>query len=1409
MTFSTWFSARVIRRVTALGASVLTSALLCGWFPAAAQTVDLATSPLYAGGAAVPNVAIVASFEFPTFGQAYLGLSYNAASVYTGYFNPTKCYSYNGDPLTEDPNGYFYISSAAINHVCLLSFSGNYLNFATITAADEFRYALTGGNRVLESGPNSGTILQRAYLTGCNANVSNCSSFTNFSNQQIRGVPDFYANSSTFPTQLAPAGTLGGLTVGGVVTALLGGYVNNCKTFMYITAFPSGGNCFAPNKELGIYNVRVNVCDAAEGPTRTDLCLYYPAGGKYKPVGVVQKNANAMRFSIFGYVIDRSVGSYVVPSACSDSANSYPTGIWNRCRVGGVLRAPMKFVGPNTYDASGAASVNAKAEINADGTFVNDPEGTAAAWGGQYSGFVNYLNRFGSATQALPQTGTGGAGEYKRYDTLGEMYYEAIRYYQNLAPTPETYQPQNGVPFPNQVAGYFPIVTNWADPIIAACSNNYIVAIADAYTWDDVYIPGYNGSPPVPPQNNLAYYRASSRAPEGGLDAYAWTQKIGVLEATTPASGTSGNDVHPQMNFYSNSRHPSTGIQDALIGSLNTGAYFDAGAAYWANTNDIRSDLAGTQTIKTIAVDVGSGGTSNLWDRQLYLMGKYGGFTVPTTTRSDGSQLNPFYATNPTNPTGPGVRSNSEWESSAGSGYPANYLFAKDPQALINGLQAAFSNIAAQSGTAAGSAVTSASLNNGAAGTYIAQFSPTRWSGTVINETVSQVGGVLTVNATPVWDAGKLLTTRCGTTAPYSTLCTDASLTATGNRNIVTTITSAGVRSGTNFALTNLAADVNYSGALNISPVTGVVDGLAQQRINYLRGYRGDEASLLAFRTRDAVFGDVINSAPVYVGAPSTSITDTSYQSFYTANVGRTAAVYVGANDGMLHALNASTGAELFAYIPGFVSSYLSDLTNPGYTHEPFVDAIPVIQEAKVNGSFKTVLVSGTGSGGSGVFALDVTDPTVFGPSKVIFEFTDADDYDLGNVVTAPLIVKLQNGTSTSGGVTTPTYGYFAAVTSYDSRRPLCKSPGNTNLLSILAGAPSSFFSSIPNCTSNSQGDTYLIQDSANRGVLYLLSLDRTIGTPWVQGSNYYKFYFPAINTTTRNGLGPVAALPSGTGDGSAGALYFGDLQGQLWRLNTLGAPSTWTPSRGTVAAPLPVFVATSSTNAVQPITARPELGTGPYGSTLVVFGTGAYLGQSDISAAYTQQSEYALIDDNGSMLISRSNLQQRTATVSGTQVTVTGNPFTYSGASSAIKGWYIDFPSTSTGERMVNKAAYAPGLLSFTSLTLANSVCGSGGGYVYQVNPITGLPLVTGNVGGYVSTVGIPGPPVIVNLTVTPGQARATGEQINQITQTTLVSGTSGNIKGIGTPGAAKAPPVGRVSWREITNYNDQPKTP
>ena len=1304
-----------------------------------AQVVDITDSPLYGGRSPHPNVAVSMSVEFPTVGAAYNAIPYVPTRVYLGYFDTTTCYDYSGSATT----GYFLPAGPASSdgkHECRSGagsdgFSGNFMNWATMSAIDEFRYAMTGGNRVNEFGPNNGTIIQRAFLP----------------DGSLPGVPSFYAFSSNFPRHTLVSGTVDGRassSLQNVVPMSIGSnsdtiYVTNCKSQVFFGT-GGGGSCSSPDDNRGNFAVRINVCDSTEGPVRSDLCLQYGgASGKYKPVGEGQRNASKMRFSVFGYLMDRNP-----PSGCNDGSS------WNRCRYGGVLRAPMKYLGITQYDANLVPSANPTKEINADGTLVGDPEGTASSAGGSFSGFINYINKFGAS------------GSYKRYDAMGEMYYEAIRYYQNLGPTPAAADPAPSASLSDATKDHFPLTTSWVDPILSTCSANYIISLSDANTWDDTYLPGYSGSP-------SPNYRPSSRAIEGGLDAYAWTQKIGVLESST--SSLTPDDVRPGLSGLEN-RHTGAG----------TASYLAAGAAYWANTNDIRAGLPGKQTIKTISFDVAEP-SIDVHDRQLYLMGKYGGFNNTKDRAVDGTQQNPFWAADPASPSGPAIRSNSEWEDSAGSGFPSNYLLASDPQKLINGLRAAFARISSATGTLSGASLTSANLTYGSAGAYIATFDPVKWSGSVLFNSLSvdPVTGLLVVSPSPIWDSGGLLTARCGTVSSGSTVCTDTD-TSVNKRNIVTTIDLGGTRVAKDFTYTNIALDPAYLLTLNTDPATGLPDAplpLGQQRVNYLRGYRGDETGAIGFRARDSAMGDIVNSGPVYVGPPTTSIPDADYQPFYAANNARAPAVYVGANDGMLHAIRAATGVELFAYIPGFSARNLNDLTNPGYAHETFVDTVPKVQEAKVAGVWKTVLVGANGNGAQGVFALDVTDPTAFGPGKVLFEFSDADDPDFGNVLASPEIAKLRVGPAGSGPAV---YKYFAVVTGYNNKRT--------------------------DVNGHVGGDTQVSSDTLNRGVLFLLSLDHPLGTPWMLGTDYYKFRFPATAVGSPNGLGPVTLLPSRSGDRSTAAMYFGDLQGNLWRFNTVGNdPSAWTPARGTVAAPLPIFVATDSGGKPQPITARPELAAGPFGSTLVFFGTGKYLGSSDLSLPGAQQSEYGLLDTQSSAVITRaSDLVARTTAVAvdpGTGkavVTVTGAPFSYSGTA-AKKGWVLDFPSSvSIGERSVTKPAVRTGLLTFTSLTLSADICGGGSGYIYQVNALTGLPYGAATFGGYASTVGIPGPPRIVDLTLTPGLTRATGEQINKKTQATLVSGTLGKIDTPGPIIPGKTPPVGRINWREITNWND-----
>ncbi len=77
---------------------------------------------------------------------------------------------------------------------------------------------------------------------------------------------------------------------------------------------------------------------------------------------------------------------------------------------------------------------------------------------------------------------------------------------------------------------------------------------------------------------------------------------------------------------------------------------------------------------------------------------------------------------------------------------------------------------------------------------------------------------------------------------------------------------------------------------------------------------------------------------PVYVKKPPFKYTDAGYAAFVAANANRKAVVYVGANDGMLHAFDATSdsaavdpGAELWAYVPSFVVRDMYKLADANY----------------------------------------------------------------------------------------------------------------------------------------------------------------------------------------------------------------------------------------------------------------------------------------------------------------------------------------------------------------------------------------------------------------------------------------------------------------------------------------------
>jgi type IV pilus assembly protein PilY1 len=222
--------------------------------------------------------------------------------------------------------------------------------------------------------------------------------------------------------------------------------------------------------------------------------------------------------------------------------------------------------------------------------------------------------------------------------------------------------------------------------------------------------------------------------------------------------------------------------------------------------------------------------------------------------------------------------------------------------------------------------------------------------------------------------------------------------------------------------------------------------------VDYLRGVRTYEASNTTnplFRTRSHVLGDIINSTPVYVGAPLFSYADSGYAAFKAAQDSRTKIVYAGANDGMLHAFNATTGAEVWSFVPSAVMSNMYKLANTNYAgnHVYFVDGEVVVGDIYVNSAWKTILVGGFNSGGKGYYALDITTPE---SPKVLWEFST--DSNLGLSFGNPIITKRADGT----WVVVFTSGYNNTTGDGDGHLYVLDANAGTKVLDIATGVGSS-----------------------------------------------------------------------------------------------------------------------------------------------------------------------------------------------------------------------------------------------------------------------------------------------------------------------------------------------------------------
>lgn len=1304
--------------------------------------VLLPAEPLYMNGAKTKgNLTLALSVEFPTVGQTYRD-TFDTTKEYVGYFDPKSCYRHVPG---SGRNGAYFDWSGAANASGSCGgggFNGNFLNWATSSAIDIMRYGLTGGNRVRDEGSGNGvTIVERAWL------------------------PDsFYRNSTYFSEKVLPAALVPQMIENSVANKIgaTDMYIYNCRDRVYFAkAKDTTGTCTAPfgvadakstnlagpNNNDTYYEVRNLVCDPNSATNRLmtydpdtrqwkGLCFRYP-NGRYKPVGQFQMNADNLRVSVFGYLQDDT-----------------------RARQGGVLRAPLKYLGPRSYDSSFnlEAAVNARAEWDPNtGVFIDNPQNGDATYGSQgysRSGVIMYVNKFGTLD-------SNNLGRYKTYDPVSELYYESIRYLQGKQPSSSAISGITGSTATDRtLLENFPAYRTWTDPFAGfqdttgddrGCLRNNILAIGDIFTHADRFIPGN--------ATTSAYDTTRGADTNPPLDVAYWTRVVGSFESKTQNNATvtytdSKGRTQTAGNLSSNTLYNTLNNADTVDTGATEGSYYIAGLAYWANTQSFRTDLPKGR-IKTYSIDVNENRASdNVTTRrtsQLYLAAKYGGF-------------DDFAAGNTGNPYSP--NSNVLWQATDGDAQ--NYFLVSDAKKFLDSIAEVFARVVEETGSIAGGAISTQRLTVGqSASVYQARFNPVAnfWSGRVLKYplTLAADGQTLVIGNTPTWEAGQLLTTR--TTADYGV-----------GRNIVIG-SPAGQQSTTApTAFTWTALAQTHKDALNVQPYTSpaVTDNLGQDRLNYLRGDKRKEIAPSnpagPFRPRDIVLGDIINSGLVYTGRPTSGITGADYTTFFDTYRNRRPVIYVNANDGMLHAFYDDTGQEAFAYIPGFAADRLNQITDRDYLHFSINDSTPAVAEAQVGTQWRTVLVSGVGGGGQGLYALDVTDPENFGPGNVLWEFTDRDHPAMGNVIGAPQILKLR----TSNPNETPAYKWFAVVASGVNNYA-------TDGRASTTGNPSIF-----------------IIDLSRK------PRDFPSEAPWTENVNFWRIELPQTSTSIAKGLVGFSVVKDFF-TGAVSTMFAGDMQGNLWKLDftkygtrelTANASDNLLKFNAITNTATPFFLARDGSNNIQPITGEPVVVNAFGGSRLVSFGTGKYLETSDTSVPLTTTASFYTILDNGQTVSGRSALQQGTLNTDGT---INMTAFRYGSPPSFKMGWFIDFDRT-IGERQISDITSEFGQLFFGSLYPTKGSCGEGGGRFYAVNAFTGRGL------SEESQVGILAAPLVMEVgnslltkSDTTGQRTAT-RRVAIITQ-----GSKGlKVASTGGGTLSYSEQVGRLSWRQIHNYRE-----
>jgi type IV pilus assembly protein PilY1 len=623
------------------------------------------------------------------------------------------------------------------------------------------------------------------------------------------------------------------------------------------------------------------------------------------------------------------------------------------------------------------------------------------------------------------------------------------------------------------------------------------------------------------------------------------------------------------------------------------------------------------------------------------------------------------------------------------------YFSASDPTQVIAGLSDALSNIAAHVGAASSAATSTPNISVDDNDIFSSTFTTVQWSGELTDKKIDVVTGNISIK--PDWNTSNVLGRRVGP--------------STDTRVIKMLDTAKGGLK--NFDYTTMTAlekgwfDNKCSAmgqCANLTVANRAVVNLGTTVINWLRGQQqyADDVVLRAYgkskedATVPVILGDIASSKPAYVRQPRKSYATAGYAEFVTAQAARAPTVYVGANDGMLHAFNATTGDENWAYVPRITMKklYAQAGSTYGTNHQFTVDGSPEVGDVQIKGVWKSVLVAGLNGGGRGYYAIDVTDPA----NPVGMWETCAD---------ATICTGVNNEPEIGLTFGNPQTGLWKDAVG--------------NLKWVV------FVTSGYNNVSGTDGVT----GGSGKGWLMVLDIET--------GKVLAKTSTGSGDTATPSGLARLTAISADPAvDPLATYIYSGDILGAMWRFDL-------------TAGGAPTVIKMGDAGALQPITARPDVTFCKVNTTaangtvttsnkvMVAFGTGRLLDIGDV-ANIDKQSVYVLRDGpvgiTAGQWRNNANMVKRTITK-----TTTNNVDVYKSSGAIVDlstqlGWYADF-DTNAGERVNLDPRIASGSLNIvTNIPASSNACSVGGkSNLYTFDVCDGSGNADGVVGGTLST--------------------------------------------------------------------------